>query len=119
MLHCPTSEVWPQVIINSMTVSESPETLLLERSAKSLSAKGKPADGVRRVDRGTVKSMLPTERTKSISVALYVLSSLAMTSLTKYAASAWQFPGSSLLLLIECLATVAALYAYQGQSFPN
>ncbi|CAE7715875.1 UTR7 [Symbiodinium sp. CCMP2456] len=96
-----------------MTVADSPETVLLERSVKGLSAKGKPQDGVR-VYGGTVTSMLPTESTKSISVALYVLSSLAMTSLTKYAASAWQFPGSSLLLLIECWATVAALYVYQG-----
>lgn len=39
----------------------------------------------------------------------YIATSLAMTSLTKYAASSWRFPGSSLLLLIECWATVAAL----------
>lgn len=44
------------------------------------------------------------------SAVSYVLTSLAMTSLTKYAASVWRFPGSSLLLLIECWATVAALW---------
>lgn len=50
------------------------------------------------------------------SAAAYVASSLAMTSLTKYAASAWRFPGSSLLLLIECWATVLAL-AHKGFKF--
>lgn len=39
----------------------------------------------------------------------YVLASLVMTTMTKYAASAWRFPGSSFLLLIECCATVLAL----------
>eukprot|EP00930_Biecheleria_cincta_P030093 TRINITY_DN20885_c0_g1_i1.p1 TRINITY_DN20885_c0_g1~~TRINITY_DN20885_c0_g1_i1.p1 ORF type:complete len:377 (-),score=54.16 TRINITY_DN20885_c0_g1_i1:77-1207(-) len=43
------------------------------------------------------------------SAVCYVLASLVMTSMTKHAASAWRFPGSSVLLLIECLATVAAL----------
>ena len=51
-----------------------------------------------------------------MSAAAYVASSLAMTSLTKYAASAWRFPGSSLLLLIECWATVLAL-AHKGFKF--
>lgn len=46
---------------------------------------------------------------RMISAASYVATSLAMTSLTKYAASAWHFPGSSLLLLIECWATVLCL----------
>ena len=49
-----------------------------------------------------------------LSAASYVGSSLAMTSLTKYAASAWRFPGSSLLLLIECWATVLALGAFRA-----
>lgn len=49
------------------------------------------------------------------SVLSYVLTSLAMTSLTKYAASVWRFPGSSVLLLIECWATVAFL-AQAGKS---
>jgi len=40
----------------------------------------------------------------------YILTSLAMTSLTKYAASVWNFPGSSGLLLVECIATVAVLW---------
>eukprot|EP00928_Gymnodinium_smaydae_P026595 TRINITY_DN20830_c0_g3_i1.p1 TRINITY_DN20830_c0_g3~~TRINITY_DN20830_c0_g3_i1.p1 ORF type:complete len:402 (-),score=93.60 TRINITY_DN20830_c0_g3_i1:81-1178(-) len=39
----------------------------------------------------------------------YVLTSLAMSLMTKWAASSWRFPGSSFLLLIECIATVAAL----------
>eukprot|EP00440_Ansanella_granifera_P046726 gb/GFBE01050602.1/.p1 GENE.gb/GFBE01050602.1/~~gb/GFBE01050602.1/.p1 ORF type:complete len:370 (+),score=62.48 gb/GFBE01050602.1/:1-1110(+) len=54
-----------------------------------------------------------------LSAASYVLTSLAMTTMTKYAASAWRFPGSSLLLLIECWATVAALFltAPKGQSY--
>ncbi|CAK9050465.1 unnamed protein product [Durusdinium trenchii] len=50
------------------------------------------------------------ERLEGLSSAsAYVASSLAMTSLTKYAASAWRFPGSSFLLLIECWGTVLAL----------
>eukprot|EP00445_Apocalathium_hangoei_P016647 CAMPEP_0203908764 /NCGR_PEP_ID=MMETSP0359-20131031/50145_1 /ASSEMBLY_ACC=CAM_ASM_000338 /TAXON_ID=268821 /ORGANISM="Scrippsiella Hangoei, Strain SHTV-5" /LENGTH=335 /DNA_ID=CAMNT_0050833843 /DNA_START=80 /DNA_END=1084 /DNA_ORIENTATION=- len=43
------------------------------------------------------------------SAGAYILTSLAMTSLTKYAASIWRFPGSSILLLVECIATVVAL----------
>eukprot|EP00438_Fugacium_kawagutii_P000454 Skav229753 [mRNA] locus=scaffold1796:75049:75936:- [translate_table: standard] len=53
-----------------------------------------------------------------LSAAAYVASSLAMTSLTKYAASAWRFPGSSLLLLIECWATVGVLAGTQGPYQP-
>lgn len=34
-----------------------------------------------------------------------------MTSLTKYAASVWRFPGSSFMLLIECIATAGSLFA--------
>ena len=55
------------------------------------------------------------------SATSYVATSLAMTSLTKYAASAWRFPGSSLLLLIECWATVVALGSrgpYRPLSWP-
>ena len=53
-----------------------------------------------------------------LSAFSYVASSLAMTSLTKYAASAWKFPGSSLLLLIECWATVGCLVLSQGPYRP-
>uniref|UniRef100_A0A7S4RVJ2 Sugar phosphate transporter domain-containing protein n=1 Tax=Alexandrium monilatum TaxID=311494 RepID=A0A7S4RVJ2_9DINO len=52
------------------------------------------------------------------SASSYVATSLAMTSLTKYAASSWRFPGSSLLLLLECWATVAALAATAPRGRP-
>eukprot|EP00971_Amphidinium_carterae_P112127 2220866-Amphidinium_carterae.1 len=38
-----------------------------------------------------------------------------MTTLTKYAASTWRFPGSSGLLLVECIATVFALRLSSSQ----
>eukprot|EP00929_Paragymnodinium_shiwhaense_P063750 TRINITY_DN31883_c0_g1_i2.p1 TRINITY_DN31883_c0_g1~~TRINITY_DN31883_c0_g1_i2.p1 ORF type:complete len:314 (-),score=57.00 TRINITY_DN31883_c0_g1_i2:80-1021(-) len=47
----------------------------------------------------------------TISVAAYVMTSLLMTSLTKYAASVWKFPGSSFMLLVECVVTAAGLAA--------
>jgi len=55
-----------------------------------------------------------------ISAALYVFSALAMTSATKYAASVWRFPGSSLLLLVECVVTAGglAMVASPGQYKP-
>eukprot|EP00933_Yihiella_yeosuensis_P060838 TRINITY_DN6363_c2_g1_i1.p1 TRINITY_DN6363_c2_g1~~TRINITY_DN6363_c2_g1_i1.p1 ORF type:complete len:386 (-),score=93.65 TRINITY_DN6363_c2_g1_i1:82-1239(-) len=43
------------------------------------------------------------------SAVLYILVSLAMTTLTKHASSVWKFPGSSFLLLIECIATVVVM----------
>ncbi|CAE8638615.1 unnamed protein product [Polarella glacialis] len=54
------------------------------------------------------------------SATFYVLSSLAMTTLTKYAASVWRFPSSSLLLLVECAATALglALIAESGRYRP-
>jgi len=45
------------------------------------------------------------------SAIAYITTSLAMTVLTKYAASSWKFPGSSSLLLVECWATIAYLHA--------
>ena len=53
-----------------------------------------------------------------ISATSYLASSLAMTPLTKYAASAWRFPGSSLLLLMECWATVICLAMSKGEKTP-
>merc|ERR1740117_2398491 len=46
--------------------------------------------------------------------------SFTMTSLTKYAASVWKFPGSSFMLLIECIATSMSLVvvAKPGQYKP-
>ena len=91
-----------------MTVSQGPEAVLLARSVKGVGANYKPA-------RVSVEHEARERWSRSISAGVYVLSSLAMTSLTKYAASAWQFPGSSLLLLIECWATVAALAIFRGR----
>jgi len=53
-----------------------------------------------------------------VSAGAYILTSLAMTSLTKYAASVWRFPGSSLLLLVECIATVVALLVQAPKDRP-
>jgi len=52
------------------------------------------------------------------SASSYIATSLVMTSLTKYAASVWRFPGSSMLLLLECWATVAALVATRPRGRP-
>lgn len=41
-----------------------------------------------------------------------------MTSLTKYAASVWRYPGSSSLLLVECIATVLFLRQRADSSRP-
>jgi len=53
------------------------------------------------------------------SAAFYIMTSLAMTSITKYAASIWNFPGFSILLLVECVATVVllAVQAPRGQRY--
>jgi len=57
---------------------------------------------------------------RPLSALLYVTTSFTMTSLTKYAASVWQFPGSSFMLLVECVATSAGLWvvAKPGQYVP-
>jgi len=79
------------------------------RPAKAV-AQAPPADvSTATAETGKVKVSSIARLSGPASMVSYVLASLVMTSLTKYAASAWRFPGSSLLLLVECWATVAAL----------
>lgn len=46
-----------------------------------------------------------------VSVVVYVLSSLVMTTFNKHAVSVWKFPGGNSLLLAECVCTAVALFA--------